>query len=288
MSSPRISFQYSGAAGSADDARLVMEQAAVPLPSSLSLVDLANMLSLARSGISAKTYIAQSCPASIVDGNVVVPLTLYVWPSRPGHAYTLSAAIPAWTEIGPAVAIEQARDFDQIVTLAEIIDLPCLAADLEVTWQSPAITARGAVIDPPEISGYDVTAGKMVPLSEPHGSVNRLRLDREVFGVLRVRCQALGYRHALTMTIPNPTAEKITDIQEVVTASWMLADRSTATATQDISLPSCVATLLESCPNSYGVVGDRGSVSSPDELVPQLRYNTCTGQPMGIVRLVRP
>lgn len=287
MSSPRISLQLSGNAGSSNEPRLRLEQAPVST-GDLSLVDLANMLAMVRAGISAKTYIAQSCSASIVGGVVVVPLTLYVWPSLPDQDYTLTAAIPDWTEIGPAVAVEQERDFDLVVEMTETVDLPCLAADFIVSWQSPAITERGLVIDPPSLSGYDVVAGKMLPLAEPHGPINRLRLDREVFGVLRIRCRALGYKHALTMRIPKTTTEKITDIEEVITAAWQLSDATTETTTQDITLPACVATLLESCPDGSRI-GDRGSViDNEDELIPQLRYNTCTGQPLGVVRMVKP
>ena len=186
------------------------------------------------------------------------------------------------------MAVEQERDFDLVVEMTDTVDLPCLAANLMVSWQSPAITARGLVVDPPAMSGYDDAAGKMVPLAGPHGPLNRLRLDREIFGVLRIRCRALGYQHALTMRIAKTAVAKITDIEEVITAAWNLTDATTETTTQDITLPACVATLLEACPDG-STIGDRGSVTDDeDELIPQLRYNTCTGQPLGIVRMVKP
>jgi hypothetical protein len=287
MISPHITLNLSGSGGSSNPPRLLLEQAPVAA-GDLSLVDLANMLAMVRAGISAKTYVADSCAASVVGGLVVAQLTLYVWPSLPDQAYTLTAAIPEWTEIATAVAVEQERDFDLVVEMTDTVDLPCLAADLVAAWQSPAITARGVVVDPPAVSGYDVAAGKMVPLAGPHGPINRLRLDREIFGVLRIRCRALGYKHALTMHIPKTAVVKITDIEEVITAAWTLTDATTETATQDITLPACVATLLEACPDG-STIGDRGSVTDDeDELIPQLRYNTCTGQPLGIVRMVKP
>jgi len=286
MSSPRITFQYSGDVGNGNDPRLLLEQAPVSTKD-LALDDLANMLALVRSGISAYTYITQSCAATLINGQVVVPLTLYVWPSLPDLEYELSAAIPAWTAIGPAVAVEQERDFDLVIELSDSVDLPCLAAGLEITWQTPAISGRGGVVDPPPlISGYDTALQAVGPIGSASGPINRLRLDRQVFGVLRVRCRALGYRHAITMTIPKTGDLKITNIRETVTAAWPLADGTIETETLDITLPACVETLLETCETGL-YPGARSEIIDQEEMVPELHYSTCDGSLIGVVRLVR-
>lgn len=288
MSSPRISLQYSGDAASGLEPRLLLEQEPVPT-GQLSLTDLANMVALVRSGVPASTYIVQSCPASIIAGKVVVPLTLFVWPSLPGMNYSLTAALPAWTEIGEAMAVEQERDFDLVIPQATLVDLPCLAAGLELTWQTPAITNQGVVIDPPPISGYDTARGQWGPITASSGPINRLRLEREVFGVLRVRCRALGYQHTLTLSIPKATDKKLAEIEETITAAWRLNDGSTETTICNLALPACVASLLESCPDDpRRTPGNRSEIEDPEELIPELRYSTCDGLPIGIVRLVRP
>lgn len=272
MSSPRITFTINGDAGQANPHRLTLEQEAVA-SGELTLTDLEAMVSLARSGISAKTYIAQNCPATVADGNVIVALRLFAWPSH-RQDYTLTAAIPAMTAIGEPVAVEQERDFDVIVD-GDSVDLPCLAADARITWQSPAILANGQIIDTPTISGYDVDQGRMVDLTEKHGLINRLRLARSCFGVLRVRCTAIGYSHSLTITVPkNDTA--ITDFQETITGAWQLADGSTETTIMDVELPACVQTLLESCEDDTSV-GDHIGSKKETKTKKQLRYSTCTG-----------
>lgn len=288
MSSPRITLSYSGDAASGNEPRILLEQKPVPA-GQLSLTDLTNMLALVRSGISARSYIADSCPATIVGGLVLVPLTLFVWPSMPDLDYTLTAALPAWTTIGEAVAFEQERDFDLIVPAASAIDLPCLAASLELTWQTPAITKNGVVIDPPAISGYDTALDQWGPITASNGPINRIRLEREVFGVLRVRCRALGYRHAINLAIPKDGEHKLTDIEESITAAWQLSDGGTDTVTHDLALPSCVSSLLEACESEPNrTPGNRSEVTDPEELIPELRYSTCDGLPIGIVRMVRP
>lgn len=272
MSSPRITFTLSGDSANPNPHRLTLEQAPVP-SGALGLDDLQAMVALARSGISAKSYIAHGCPATVVEGNVVVDLQLYAWPSH-RQAYTLTPAIPAITTIGEAVATTQERDFDLIVD-GDSIDLPCLAQAALITWQSPSILANGRIIDHPTLFGYDVDQAKMVALDGPYGPINRLRLERACFGVLRVRCTAIGYSHQLTLTIAK-VATKISDIRETITGAWQLADGSTDATTMDVELPICVQTLLESCEDDTSV-GDHVGVKKDKKIRKQLRYSTCTG-----------
>lgn len=273
MSSPRITFSYSGNA-EGSGARLLLEQEPVS-SSALSLVDLANMLALVRSGISARTYIADSCSASLVNGLVVVPLTIYVWPSEEGMEYDLTATLPEWTTIGPAVAVEQERDFDLVIPEAVAADLPCLASGIELTWQTPAITPKGVVVDSPTLS---LVAGG-------GGAFNGIKVDQAVFGVLRVRCTAIGYQHAVTLRIPKTGASSISDIKSILTANW---DYGRGVTTLDLKLPACAESLLEACEETGRTPGIASEVTEEEEQIPELRYSTCTGQPIGIVRLVNP
>ena len=272
MSSPRLAITITGDAKSPNPHRLTLEQAPVA-SGNLSLADLQAMVALARSGISARSYIAQNCPATVVGGNVVVELLLYAWPSH-RQDYILTAALSGVTAIGAAVATEQQRDFDLIID-GTTVDLPCLAQDATITWQSPAIRANGRVISTPPLFGYDVDQGRMVALSDPHGAINRLRLATPCFGVLRVRCTAIGYSHRLTLTIPKGDT-KISDFTETITGSWLLADGSTDATTCELQLPTCVQTLLEACEDGTKM-GDHIGRKEETEIRKQLRYSTCTG-----------
>lgn len=274
MSSPRITFSYSGNS-EGSGARLLLEQEPVST-SALSLVDLANMLALVRTGISAKTYIADSCSASLVNGLVVVPLTVYVWPSEEGVEYDLTATLPEWTVIGPAVAVEQERDFDLVIPEAAAVDLPCLAvSNVTFDWQTPAITPKGVVVDAPVLA----------LVSGGAGLANGIMVDQAVFGVLRVRCTAIGYRHAVTLRIPKTGANSISNIKSILTANW---DYGRGITTLELKLPACAENLLEACEESTRTPGIASQVTEEEEQIPELRYSTCTGQPLGIVRWIKP
>lgn len=277
MSSPRLTIGLAAGATSPNDHRLVLEQAPVPT-GALTLSELETMLSLARSGISARAHIANNCPATIDGINVVVPITLYAWPSH-AQPYSLNQAISAWTTIADGVAIEQERDFDLVVENTATIDLPCLAKSCTVSWQIPAILANGREIEPPDIAGYDLNQSTLVSLDQPHGPINRLVLARACFGVLRVRCTAVGYQHAITLTIPKADT-KISDIEETVTGSWNLIGGTTDATTLRLTLPSCVETLLAACYDDT-TVGDHLGGVKETKTRKQLRYSTCTGAVLG-------
>jgi len=279
MPSARLSIPVSGSDADLNPYRITLEQEPVP-QGNLSLTDLTNMLALVRSGISARKYIASSCPATLSGGIVTVPLTLYAWPSH-YQEYALSAALPEWTTIGEQIEFTQDREFDLVIENTDLVDLPCMAAGLSITWQSPAIRINGEIIDPPEIQGYDVDKGVMVALDTSHGLINRIRLATPCFGVLRVRCMAIGYRHAITMEIPKTDAESITDIEETITAAWMLADGSTEIATQKIALPPCVEDLLAACDDG-STVGDHVGSVDDTKYRTRLRYSTCTGKVLDV------
>jgi len=277
MSSPRLTLSLSTGASSPNDHRLILEQEPVRT-GALPLSELETMLSLARSGISARAYIAGKCPASIDGISVVVPLTLYAWPSH-AQPYSLSPAISAWTTIAEGVAIEQERDFDLVVENTNTINLPCLAKSCTVSWQSPAILSNGREIEPPDITGYDLNQSALIALDHPHGPINRLVLARACFGVLRVRCTAIGYQHAITLAIPKGDA-KISDVKETVTGSWNLIGGTTDATALQLTLPSCVETLLAACYDDT-TVGDHLGTTTETGTRKQLRYSTCTGAVLG-------
>lgn len=289
MGSPRITFTYTAAPPSDNEPIIALEQEAVP-SGKLSPSDLANMLSLVRSGISAVSHIVQNCPASLVNGKVLIPLTVYAWPSVPDLDYALTPALPAWTTMDPPKAIEQARDFDLVLPMVSEIALPCLAADLEITWQTPAITDYGVVIDPPLITGYDPDRELWAPVSAASGVINKIRLAREVFGVLRVQCRAVGFQHDVTMAIPKDGTNKISGVKETLTAAWTLTDGKTlATETINLTLPGCAAALLEICPDDPNrTPGMEVDIGDEEDLIPELRYSTCDGLPIGNVRYIDP
>jgi len=277
MPSPRLTIPVSAGGTNPNQHRLTLTQDPVSTLA-LTLDALPAMLSLARSGISALEYLAQACPATMSANIVTIPLTIYAWPSH-RQDYSLSATNGSMTAIGEGESIEEEREFDLVVESTDAVDLPCLAAGITVTWQSPAILADGREIEPPAISGYDVDQGRLIPLAEDHGPVNRLILDRACFCVLRIRCRAIGYSHSVTLSVQRVAGFDASDIEETITASWLLEDGTTDATSIELDIPGCVEVLLNDCYDGSSVGAHLSSSSVTDtQYRTRVRFSTCTGK----------
>lgn len=267
---PQLTITYSGKAlpvGTTSSAGLTLEQ--MPLPAPIGTANLQAMLSSVTSGLAAASYSPPDCPATILDGQVIIPLTVWVWPSGLSLEYQLSAALG---EIGPPVRIEQEREFDLVINFASETVLPFFCADLSWGWsEMGAYDRMGRLVDPPPAVTSDGT---------------KVTTSGDWLGVIRVRCRAIGYAHAVTMTLPKSAATKVTDIKNSVTAAWDQDGHGQAISL-DLKIPSCVEDLLAMCPDG-AYVRDRvlGSVTK-EELVPVVYYNDCNGQVL-VVRYERP
>jgi len=261
------SITYTGPAASAGSVWVHLEQQPVS-SSQLTDADLQTMLALVMSGTSARTYRPSSCEAYLTGSSVVAELGLYVFPSNMDLAYTLESEL---LDIGPKTAISMEREFDLVVGFDAEIELPFIADNLQLTWQTDCYSKYGVVVDRPEITS-DST---------------KLSFSSEVFGVLRVRCNARGYYHTLTFAMAKDADQSITDIQAAVEVTWDDGSGAQSDAL-DIDLPPCLETLLEACDDGTTITESVfGSVTNEDETVPFIYYSPCSGRLL-TVRNERP
>jgi len=261
------SITYAGPAASAGSVWVHLEQQPVS-SSQLTDSDLQTMLALVMSGTSARTYRPASCEAYLTGSSVVAELGLYVFPSNMDLAYTLESEL---LDIGPKTAISMEREFDMVVGFDTEIDLPFIADNLQLTWQTDCYSKYGVVVDQPEITAQPT----------------RLSFAAEVFGVLRVRCTARVYLHPLTFAMAKDAEQSITDIQAAVEVTWDdgSGDQSDSI---DIELPACLENLLAACIDGTTITESVfGSVTDEDEIVPFIYYSPCSGR-MLTVRNERP
>lgn len=258
MTTQSISIAYTGPDSSTSADRIALEQQPVS-SAQLTDRDLQTMLAMAISGVSARAYKQPGCEAYVIGSTAHADLELYVWPSRLGLVYSLSAAL---LTVGPALELRQSRDFDLVVAMTDSVDLPFYAEDVVATWQTPSYNARGAVVDHPTLT--------ITPTS--------IRLAAEVFGVLRIRCTACGYSHALTFAMAKDTVSSITNLKPTATVSWGSGDDAQATSL-DIKLPACLESLLAACDDGTTYRDSAyGSVDEEEELVPYIYYTPCSGR----------
>jgi len=267
MAVQTISISYTGDADATVSPWVNLEQQPV---SGVKLTehDLQTMLALVRAGISARTYRPASCEAYLTGENVVADLGLYVFPSSLELAYQLDSEL---LEIGQATSLLMEREFDLVVGLETDIELPFIAENLQLTWQTDCYSKYGVVVDQPEITAQPT----------------RLAFSAEVFGVLRVRCSARGYRHPLTFAMAKTLDQSITDIQAAVEVAWNDGNGSQYDSV-DIELPLCLEALMEACGDGTTITESVfGSVTDEDETVPFIYYSPCSGRLL-TVRNERP
>lgn len=264
--SASLTALYTGeASGSA--VRLTMEQEPVP-DNSLTLDDLEAMLALVRSGRSAQSYRPPTCPASVVNGVVVVPLDLWVWPVPLDLDYSLS---PNQGVISSAIAVEIEREFDLVIDFERRIDLPFLTSSLSWEWSAlPCFDRMSNEVDRPSVT------------AEPAA----LLIGSEILGVLRIKCTAIGYLHTLLLSFVKGT-DAITGVKAAVTASWR-ENNATQTESLALDIPGCVTQLLETCPDGTNK-RERvlGSMQPEEQAVPVVYFSDCDGTVMA-VRYERP
>lgn len=236
----------------------------------LTQTDLLTMLALVQAGTSARAYRPADCVAYVQGDQAHADLAVYAWPSSLDLDYTLT---PLLVELGQVTSLRQERDFDLVVPMADSVDLPFLMDALSLTWQTPCYNRFGQQVGPPGITHTGAS----------------LDLSAEVFGVLRVRGQALGFRHACHFALAKDLGASISDITPVVTAAWTDPDQGQQTERLEIELPDCLTDLMALCPDGISQRAHAlGSVTDPDEdIVPVVYYSTCTGQVLAL-RYERP
>jgi len=264
-----IQFSATGTDTGSDGNRVRLEQERIPdVVAAANLYDLSQMVARAMGGLSARTYRRPDCPVEITGKDTaIVRLGILAWPSAMDLPYSLSVGLG---RITGRERIDKQMEFDLVVEMTDQVDIGMLF-DGTAAWQTEAIDEVGRVVPAPGI--------------EIEGSM--LRLERPVFGVLRMSGTVHGYRHVVEMEFGSVDSVRITDIRNQVVAAWQTGDGGTDTATMDLAIPACVADLLQSCPGD-GTWMTLGSVTYPDDgMIPVIYYSTCTGKVLE-VRHERP
>lgn len=266
-----ITFAAPSSSDAASRLRLTLQQKALPgyrHYANLNLVQ--SMLNHAMGGGSARKYLDQGCMATIENGKVIVPFTVYAFPSDLGLSYRLTAAAGV---VNQGVYVELAKSFDLVVPMTDRVDLPGLMAGAGFTWQTLCYNEFGEVVGQPEISLHK----------------DSIRLSDSVFGVLRVKGYLLGYEHTIIMEIVKSEADqedegqrvgyRIDNLENTVQAVWM-DEEEQQSASIDLEIPQCVKDMLATCPGG-DLLGDVSVTHADEGKVTTVYYNTCTGDPIG-------
>ena len=201
---------------------------------------------------------------------MVIDTAVYVWPFPLTLAYDLRATLG---ELGGAEQFRQGRDFDVVIAFEAEHQLPFVVEDASWSWSAlPCFDRFGRDVGRPSV--------EIGP--------REIRTSGEWLGVIRLRCTAVGYRHQLSMRFAKDDTFAITNIRAAATAEWTDPESGERENTAlDLDLPGCAEDLLALCPDGLMVRDHIYNVSSPDDLVPVVYYNACSGSVIG-VRYERP
>lgn len=240
------------------DIWLNMAQVEIPeIYNAVNLYDLTQMFTRVTSGLSVRTYRPARCPVTIQGETVIVPIEFDVFPSSMDMPYSLRSGLGELS--GPSRSADPRQEFDIVVPMTDRVTLPFLAENLISYWQTPCFNEFGEQV---------FSVGR----SRDGATIS---LDRTCFGVLRVICDAIGYRHTCTMEFIKGNYS-ITNVKNSVVASWVDENNEQQTATLDLELPGCVEDLLETCDDG-SLPTTIGQTEEDPAGIPTVYYSTCNG-----------
>lgn len=229
------------------------------------LGDIDAMYSYALSGLSAKRYMQPDCGVRIEVGDKVrIPIKFYVFTSHEDLAYDLSSASGEITDHGEVLI---SKSWSVVADITDTIPLPFRMVDLATNWETPTYYENGKK-----------TSGTTERTLDSDGL--NILLDKEVFGVLRVRGRAIAQLHCLTIEIEKVEGHYVADIKANVTAKWEEDGKAQSKILQ-LEVPPCAYDNLSDCPD--------GEITGVDTLTvdrreprPVVFYSTCTGRVLGV------
>ena len=234
------------------------------------LTDIDAMIARARSGLSARTYQEDICPAAEADetGLIRVRLAVLVWPSLPDLEYRIT--LPEGATPGPTTIHRQARRHRIWTDGRPVHELPWRMEGGRASWHhelSPR-NRRGDGVAAPRVTVEDA----------------RVVLSAPVYGLLTVTGTAVGYRHEFSMDFAkfadDGSPQRIAPDDAPVTAAWTGADGGEETEEIDVAMPACAAALLETCEEGRKGVFYR-IVRKRREGYVEVAYSACDGSVLG-------
>lgn len=232
-----------------------LEQIGVGQYSHLSQYDIVQMMTLASYGQSAGTYKLQDCPIEITENNVHLWLEFYVWTTDLNLEYEIATTLGTLTE---SEKVYIPKEVDVIFEGKATVELPWLIEEYEIIWQTPNIDSKGQIIETQDVRVEGVS----------------LVVDTPIFGVARLKCNAVGYKYTNDIVVVKEIDMRVTDLKSVITATW---EENQVTELK-LEVPGCAQAYLERCPAGVGFLNQ----DCKDRPKVDIWYSTCDGDTLHI------
>ena len=153
----------------------------------VTMYDLRQMVYRARWGVSARTYKPPDCPAAIEGNSIVSWFDFYSWPSSLTLQHTITSSLGS---VSAPQIIEKAVSFSVTFELSDVVEFDFMLSHISSwVWETPCIDADGKTV-----SIADVGTPTMDGLTT-------LRIDKPVFGVLRIQGLKKGAKHTVNVRL---------------------------------------------------------------------------------------
>ncbi len=245
------------------------------------LADIDSMLAMAMAGISSVNRLIDRCRWAKwgENGDLIVTLGLYVWPSDINLKYALS--LPGNATSSEPVRVKVSRSQKYWVDGSRTIELPWLLENATCSWNRAAgcVDAFSEPSPPPEVK-YE------------QAQVSIMSKD-DVYGVLEVSGQAVGWLHEITITYQKmaeggdenqpedtPKLNSIEAEDIPVSVTWKNETGEIQTEEEDLVVPPCVVELLAACDDGH-IKTYVDLKESKDKFVWNIYYSSCDGTMLG-------
>lgn len=150
----------------------------------VSMYDIQQMVARAKAGMSARTYKLSDCAAYIDGQSVVVDFDFYVWPSSIDLLHTISSSIG---EVSPPEIIDKSVEFSVTFEMSDVVEFDFMLSEItSYSWETGCYDADGQGVEPGELVIDGMTT---------------VRIDRPVFGVVRIKAKKKGAQHSLDVRL---------------------------------------------------------------------------------------
>ena len=245
------------------------------------LADIDSMLAMAMAGISSVNRLIDRCRWAKwgENGDLIVTLGLYVWPSDINLKYELS--LPGNATSSEPVRVKVSRSQKYWVDGSRTIELPWLLENATCSWNRAAgcVDAFSEPVSPPEVEYEQAQVS--------------VKSDADVYGVLEVSGQAVGWLHEITITYQKmaeggdenqpedtPKLNSIEAEDIPVSVTWKNETGEIQTEEEDLVVPPCVVELLAACDDGH-IKTYVDLKESKDKFVWNIYYSSCDGTMLG-------
>jgi hypothetical protein len=244
--------------------------------STVTMDEILEMIELAKSGQSARTYKRDECRIILEDETFITWFDFYIWPTRMDLRFTLSTSNGELSH-DDEVIDPTYTEFNKVFDFTNVVELDFVLTQVPpLKWDGDVYNKKFEVVFPkPTVTIED----------------NKLKTEFPVFGTLRVKGRKNGFTRRVTITLDKDNL-KAENLETSVTVEWGDDKHDIL----ELEAQQCVEDVLGWCENPFNPlfgpkgVGEKCTTEEGEEGTEEVKvsytayYSKCSGDPIMIVQ----